>query len=264
MAAVILISMGLGLVTGLLTGMLGIGGGSVVVPALVYVFAKEHLPAGLAMKLAIGTSLANILFTSLAAISAQQKRRAIDWSVAAPLGAATLVGSLASGYLAGLLPGLVLKEIFGVFLTAVGLQLFADWHPAAHWRLPSYPGLVGVGIGIGAMSALLGIGGGSLTVPFLTACNVDMRRAIAISATLGFPIALFGAMGLALSGQHRAGLPPGALGYIYLPALAGLTTVAMLVVPVGVYLAHNLPVAQLKRVFGVLLIAVGVQMVFGT
>ena len=263
MVAAIFVYMGLGLITGLLAGMLGIGGGSVVVPALVFVFARQHLAPGLAMKLAIGTSLASILFTSLAAIRAQQKRRAIDWSVAAPLGVATLVGSLASGYLAGFLPGVLLKEIFGVFLILVGLQVFADWRPAGHWRLPARPGLMGVGLGIGALSAILGIGGGSLTVPFLTACNVDMRRAIAISATLGLPIALFGAAGFVLSGQYRAGLPPGAFGYVYLPALAGLTTVAMLVVPVGVHLAHNLPVAQLKRVFGVLLIGVGVQMLFG-
>ena len=263
MVVMILVYMGLGLVTGLLAGMLGIGGGSVVVPALVFVFGKEHLAPGLAMKLAIGPSLASILFTSLAAIRAQQKRGAIDWSVAAPLGLATLVGSLASGYLAGFLPGVLLKEIFGVFLTLVGLQVFADWRPAAHWRLPARPALMGVGVGIGALSAILGIGGGSLTVPFLTACNVDMRRAIAISATLGLPIAFFGALGFALSGQHRAGLPPGTVGYIYLPALAGLTTVALLVVPLGVHLAHNLPVTQLKRVFGVLLILVGVQMVFG-
>lgn len=263
MITAILVYMGLGALTGLLAGMLGIGGGSVVVPALVFVFARQHLAPGLGMKLAIGTSLASILFTSLAAIRAQQKRRAIDWSVAAPLGVATLVGSLVSGYFAGFLPGLVLKEIFGVFVGLVGLQLLADWRPAAHWRLPPRPALLGVGFGIGALSAVLGIGGGSLTVPFLTACNVDMRRAIAISATLGLPIALFGAAGFALSGQHRAGLPPGTLGYIYLPALAGLTTVAIAVVPMGVHLAHRLPVAQLKRVFGGLLIAVGLQMVLG-
>ncbi len=261
--ASIFVYMGLGLLTGLLAGMLGIGGGSVIVPALVFVFASEHLPPGLAMKLAIGTSLASILFTSLAAIRAQQKRRAIDWKVAVPLGAATLVGSLASGYFAGFLPGLVLKEIFGVFLGLVGLQLLTGFAPPANWRLPRRPGLFGVGLGIGALSAILGIGGGSLTVPFLTACNVEMRRAIAISATLGLPIALFGATGFALSGLHRAGLPSGTLGYIYLPALAGLTTVAMAVVPAGVYLAHNLPVAQLRRLFGALLIAVGAQMLFG-
>ncbi len=261
--ASIFVYMGLGLLTGLLAGMLGIGGGSVIVPALVFVFAHQHLPPGLAMKLAIGTSLASILFTSLAAIRAQQKRRAIDWEVALPLGVATLVGSLVSGYIAGFLPGLVLKEVFGVFLGLVGLQLLTRWTPPANWGLPGRPALFGVGLGIGALSAILGIGGGSLTVPFLTACNVEMRRAIAISATLGLPIALFGATGFALSGLHRAGLPPATLGYIYLPALAGLTTVAMVVVPVGVHLAHNLPVARLRRFFGVLLIAVGTQMLLG-
>ncbi|MHB8255010.1 MAG: sulfite exporter TauE/SafE family protein [Acidiferrobacter sp.] len=252
--------MGLGLIVGLLAGMLGIGGGGVIVPALVFLFAGRHIPSGLAMKLAIGTSLASILFTSLAAIRAQQKRRAIDWPIAMTLGPATLMGSLLSGYFAGFLPGAVLKVMFSIFLGFVGLQLLANWRPASHWRLPGRPVLFGVGVGIGALSAMLGIGGGSLTVPFLTACNVDMRRAIAISATLGLPIALFGATGFVLSGLHRSGLPSGSLGYVYLPALLGLTTVAMLVVPVGVHWAHHLPVLKLKRAFGGLLLAVSVQM----
>lgn len=258
----ILIYMGLGLGVGLLAGMLGIGGGSVVVPSLLYVFAGQHVPPGLAMKLAIGTSLGSILFTSLAAMRAQQKRRAIDWSVATTLGLAALLGSFASGYFAGFLPGVFLKTVFGVFLGLVSVQLLADWRPAAHWRLPERPALFGVGAVIGALSAALGIGGGSLTVPFLTACNVDMRRAIAISSTLGVPIALFGATGFVLSGQHQAGLPPESFGYIYLPALAGLTAVAMLVVPIGVHFAHRLPVSRLKRVFGALLLAVSLQMLW--
>lgn len=262
MVEAILIYMGLGLGTGLLAGMLGIGGGSVIVPALVYIFAGQHLLPGPAMKLAIGTSLGSILFTSLAATRAQQKRRAIDWPVAATLGLASLVGSFVSGYFAGFLPGTLLKMIFGVFLGLVSLQLLADWRPAAHWRLPARPALFGIGVGIGALSAVLGIGGGSLTVPFLTACNVEMRRAIAISSTLGVPIALFGATGFVLSGQHRVGLPPGSFGYIYLPALAGLTAAAMLVVPAGVSLAHHLPVSRLKRAFGALLLLVSVQMLW--
>jgi len=252
--------MGLGVVTGLLAGTLGIGGGGIIVPALVFIFVGRHMASGLAMKLAVGTSLASIFFTSLAAIYAQQKRKAIDWSVATTLGLAALAGSFASAYVVGFLSGAVLKEIFSVFLALIGAQLLADWRPATHWRLPGRFGLLGVGLGIGALSAMLGIGGGSFTVPFLTACNVDMRRAIAISATMGLPIALFGATGFVLSGLHRAALPAGSFGYVYVPALLGLTTVAMLIVPVGVRLAHTLPVSRLKRGFGVLLLAVSIQM----
>lgn len=253
--------MGLGVVVGLLSGMLGIGGGSVIVPALVFLFGAQHISQGLVMKLAVGTSLASILFTSMASIWAQHKRGAIDWSVAAILGAATLAGSLSSGYFAGFLPGALLQRVFAVFLGFVGLQLLASWQPAPHWRLPRRPILIAVGVAIGAASAVLGIGGGSFAVPFLTACNVDMRRAIAISASLGFPISLFGAIGFVLSGWHHSHLPEGSLGYVYLPALLGLTVVAIFVVPLGVHLSHRLPVTKLKRAFGGLLLAVSVQMI---
>lgn len=256
-----LVYMGLGLVTGLLAGMLGIGGGSVIVPGLFLVFTNQSLAPGLAMRLAIGTSLGSVLFTSLVATRAQHKRGAIDWPVATTLGLAALLGSLASGYLAGFLSGRVLKSAFGVFLGFVGLQIMFGWRPAGHWRLPARPLLFAVGLLIGAVSALLGIGGGSLTVPFLTACRVEMRRAIAISATLGVPIAFFGAGGLIWSGLHHPGLPLGTVGYIDLPALAALTGVAVLVVPFGVGLAHRLPVAQLRRIFGGFLVVVAIQMI---
>ncbi len=251
----------MGILVGLLGGMLGIGGGSLIVPGLVFLLRRQGIPLDLAMKIAVATSLASILFTSLRALHAQQRRQAIDWHIASLLGVAAVMGSLVSGYAAAYLSGAVLTVIFGIFLGIVGLQLLAAWRPVSHWALPGRPALFAVGIGIGALSALLGIGGGSLTVPFLTACQVDMRRAIAISTTLGVPIALFGALGFVSSGLQRSGLPPETWGYIYLPAFLGLTPVAVLVAPLGVYWAHRLPVGKLRRVFGVLLLATSSQMI---
>lgn len=251
----------MGALVGLLGGMLGIGGGSLIVPGLVFLFRRQGIPLGLAMRIAIATSLASILFTSLRAMRAQQRRQAIDWRIATLLGVAVVVGSIVSGYLAAYLPGTLLTVVFGVFLGIVGLQLLVAWYPVARWPLPRRPALFAVGVGIGALSALLGIGGGSLTVPFLTACRIDMRRAIAISTTLGVPIALFGALGFVFSGWQRAGLPPDTWGYIYLPALLGVTPVAVLVAPLGVHWAHRLPVDKLRRIFGVLLLAASSQMI---
>lgn len=251
---------GVGAIVGLLAGMLGIGGGGVVVPALLWIYGWQHISPDVRVHLAIGTSLGSIIFTSLSAIRAQQARHAIDWPVALTLAPATLLGSLASAYLAGFVSPHVLKLVFSVFLALISLQLLANWRPAAHWRLPPRPALFGVGAGIGAISAMIGIGGGSLTVPFLTACNVDMKRAIAISTTLGLPIALFGAAGFVLAGWHHPHLPAWSLGYVYLPALIGVTSVSMLVVPLGVRLSHRLPVAQLKRIFGLLLLVVALEM----
>lgn len=258
----ILMYLGLGTIVGILAGLLGIGGGGIIVPFLLFAFSRQHVNLAVRMHLAIGTSLATIVFTALSSIRAQHKRRAIDWPVALTLAPATLVGSFASGYLAGFISPAILKMIFSLFLALISIQLLSNWHPSAHWRLPSRPGLLAVGFGIGAVSAMIGIGGGSLTVPFLSTCNVDMKRAIAISAVLGLPIALFGAAGFMISGWHRPGLPAGSVGYLYLPALAAIASTSILMAPVGVRWSHRLPVAPLKRIFGVLLLGVALQMLF--
>lgn len=250
----------LGLIAGLLAGMLGIGGGVVIVPALIWIFQRHGLSPEIIPHLAIGTSLASIVFTSLSAIRAQQKRRAIDWPVVRLLAPATLLGGFASGYLAGFIPADMLKAFFAVFLLFVGTQFMLDWKPAAHWRLPGRGGLWG--LGIGSLSALLGIGGGNITVPLLHACNLDLKRAIAISTALGFPIALFGAVGFLLSGWGHALLPSGTLGYVSLPALAAIAGAAILTAPLGVRLAHDLPVKRLKRIFGVLVLVISLRMLW--
>lgn len=254
--------LGLGLVAGLLAGMLGIGGGVVVVPALIWIFQHHGLAPEIIPHLAIGTSLASIVFTSMSAIWAQHKRRAIDWSVVRLLAPATLLGGFASGYLAGFIPAATLKGIFAVFLLFVGTQFLLDWKPSAHWRLPGRGGLWGVGVGIGSLSALLGIGGGNITVPLLHACNLELKRAIAISTALGLPIALFGAVGFVLSGWGHAQLPGGTLGYVSLPALAAIAGTAVLTAPLGVRLGHDLPVKLLKRIFGALVLAISLRMLW--
>jgi uncharacterized membrane protein YfcA len=252
----------LGLVAGILAGMLGIGGGVVVVPALIWIFQHQGLPGEVIPHLAIGTSLAAIVFTSLSAIRAQQKRGAIDWGVVRLLAPATLLGGFASGSLAGYIPAEMLKSLFAVFLLFVGTQFILDWKPAAHWRLPGRAGLWGTGLGIGSLSALLGIGGGNITVPFLHACNMELKRAIAISTALGFPIALFGTVGFVLSGWGHAALPSDSIGYVSLPALAAIASTAILAAPLGVRLSHDLPVKKLKRSFGVLVLAISLRMLW--
>jgi len=252
----------LGLIAGLLAGMLGIGGGVVIVPALIWIFQRHNLPPEIIPHLAIGTSLAAIVFTSLSAIWAQHRRRAIDWPVVRLLAPATLLGGFVSGYLAGFIPASILKGFFAVFLLLVGIQFILDWKPAAHWRLPGRGGLWGVGLGVGSLSALLGIGGGNITVPFLHACNLDLKRAIAISTALGFPIALFGTAGFVLSGWGHALLPPGTVGYVSLPALAAIAGAAIPTAPLGVRLAHDLPVKRLKRIFGAIVLAISLRMLW--
>ncbi|MHB1676366.1 MAG: sulfite exporter TauE/SafE family protein [Sulfuriferula sp.] len=259
----IMLYLGLGIAAGLLGGMLGVGGGIVVVPALLWIFRQQGIATDVLTQLAIGTSLATIVFTSLSAIRAQQQRGAIDWSVVRLLAPASVLGALAGGYGAGFIPAATLKTIFSVFLIIVAIQLLANWRPAPHWALPGAKGLWGVGVGMGALSAMMGIGGGTIAVPFLHACNIDMKRAIAIASTLGFPIAVFGASGFILSGWHHAELPAWSLGYVDLPVLLAVGATSMVVAPLGVRLAHHLPVARLKRVFGIMLLGVALRMLVG-
>jgi uncharacterized membrane protein YfcA len=250
----------LGLFAGLLAGMLGIGGGVIVVPVLIFIFQFSGFSAEVIPHIAIGTSLAAIVFTSLAAIWAQQQRRAIDWHLVRLLAPATLIGGLISGYLAGFIPATLLKGIFALFLVLVGTQFILNWRPAAHWQLPGKIGLWGAGLGIGSLSALLGIGGGNITVPFLHACNLELKRAIAISTALGFPIALFGTVGFVISGWNNALLPSASLGYISLPALITIALASMLTAPFGVQLSHRLPVQKLKQIFGLLVVLIALLM----
>ncbi|MHB8920769.1 MAG: sulfite exporter TauE/SafE family protein [Halothiobacillus sp.] len=252
----------LGLFAGLLAGMLGIGGGVIVVPVLIFIFQFSGWPAELIPHIAIGTSLATIVFTSLSAIWAQHKRRAIDWGLVRLLAPATLIGGFISGYLAGFIPATLLKGFFALFLILVGIQFMLNWRPAAHWHLPGTKGLWGAGLGIGSLSALLGIGGGNITVPYLHACNLELKRAIAVSTALGLPIALFGTAGFVLSGWGNALLPPATLGYVSLPALAAIAGASMLTAPFGVRLAHSLPVKKLKQIFGVVVVVIALFMLW--
>lgn len=249
-----------GVVIGLLAGLFGVGGGGVLVPAFLWLFARAHIPTPVRMHMALGTSLACIVFTSLASIRAQQQRQAIDWVLVRALAPTVLIGSLASGYAAGGIDPYVLKAAFGVFLACVSVQMLTRWQPAAHWRVPGRVALGAAGLIIGGLSALLGIGGGSLTVPFLAACHVDMKRAIAVSATLGFPIALFGSLGFMLTGWDRPDLPAFSLGFVYVPALIGVTIASIAAAPRGVALSHALPTQRLRPLFGLLLLAIAARM----
>lgn len=252
----------LGVVAGILAGMLGVGGGIVIVPVLLAAFHYLGIAPEVIAHLAIGTSLGTIVFTSLSAIAAQQRKRAIDWPLVFALAPAMVIGSFLSGYVAGWIPGDLLRTLFGVFLVIASIQLLLNWRPGGHRGLPKRLGLWLSGGVIGMISALIGIGGGALTVPFLSWCNVDMKRAVASSSTLGFPLALFGAAGFVVSGWHHSALPPWSFGYVYLPAWLGISVAAVLFAPLGVRLSHALPVAALKRAFGVLLLLVAVQILF--
>jgi uncharacterized membrane protein YfcA len=171
-----------------------------------------------------------------------------------------ITGTLGGAYVASLLSTDVLKGIFGLFLYYVALQMLFNRKPQASRSLPGRIGMFGAGNIIGIISSVLGIGGGTLSVPFMMWCNIKMHHAIGTSAAIGFPIALAGATGYVLTGLQAEALPEYSVGYVFLPALLGIVSASMFTAPLGARLAHWLPVVELKRIFAVLLLLVGSKM----
>lgn len=248
-----------GAVAGVLAGLLGIGGGIVIVPALFYFFHLQHFPSAVMVHMAIGTSLATVVFTSLTSTYAHHRRGAVLWRSVAKLAPGIVVGAWIGAAIADYLPGQALRTVFGCFVLFVSAQIILGFRPAPHRDLPGTPALAGVGVVIGSISSVLGIGGGSLTVPFLLYCNVVIREAVASSAACGLPIALAGSIGFIVTGWGNPLLPHGSTGYIYWPAVGGIAAASVLCAPLGAWLAHTIPVANLKRAFAVLLAVVGLR-----
>ncbi|OGI42969.1 MAG: hypothetical protein A2150_04075 [Candidatus Muproteobacteria bacterium RBG_16_64_11] len=260
---ILLAYLAVGAFAGTLAGLLGVGGGLVIVPALVVILQLQGLTDAVIVHLAIGTSLATIALTSLSSIVAHHRRGAVRWPVVRALAPGIVIGALLGAAIAEALPGTALRGVFGVFELGVALQLALDRKPAPHRRLPGGIGMTLAGGVIGAVSGIVGIGGGTLTVPFLAWCNVALRQAVATSAACGFPIAVAGAAGFMAMGWNDPRLPAGAGGYVYWPAFAGIALASVLFAPLGARLTHALPVPLLRRFFALFLAVLGVKMLWG-
>lgn len=254
--------LGIGAVAGVLAGLLGIGGGLVIVPILVLTLTWQGAPLDHLMQISLGTSMASIVFTSVSSFMAHHRRGAVRWEVVRRIVVGILLGTFLGASVASRLPSNVLKVIFVAFLYYMAMDLLRNRKPKASRTLPGPWGMFGVGGLIGLVSAFVGIGGGTLSVPFMIYCNLPVHTAIGTSAAIGFPIALAGTAGYILNGLGAAPLPPWSLGFVYLPALVGVVGSSMLTAPLGVRLAHRLPVDKLKRVFALLLFVVGTKMLW--
>lgn len=254
--------LGTGAVAGLLAGLLGIGGGLVIVPALAVLYSLRDFPAANLMHFAIGTSLATIVPTSIASLLFHRRRGAIHWQAVRGLTPGIVLGALGGAWLAGQITSPGLRFLFGSFELLVALQLLAGRRPAAHHPLPGAASLALAGMVIGAVSAFFGIGGGTLTVPFLLWNRVDILRAVATAAACGLPIAISGAAAFAASAVGTGGAPAGMhTGFIYWPAVAGIVSTSILAAPLGARLAHHLPQPMLRRIFALVLVVIGLRMI---
>lgn len=252
--------LGLGAFAGLMAGLLGVGGGLIIVPVLAWIFRDQHINEAIIMHLAIGTSLATIVVTSLSSVRAHHRLGAVQWPVFWRLAPGIIIGTWLGAAIASFLSSFALQKIFAVFVLVMAAQIGFGAKPAPHRDLPGNIGMLAVGGVIGVISAIIGIGGGSLTVPFLTWCNATMRQAVATSAACGLPIAVAGSIGYIVTGLKTPDLPDWSFGYIYGPAFVGVAVVSMLVAPLGAKLAHTLPTAVLKKVFAGFLTLVGLKM----
>ena len=249
-----------GACAGLTSGLFGIGGGLVLVPALLFVFTTHGIPESVAMHLAVGSSLASVVATSASSVSAHALLGGVLWSVFKPISIGLVIGALLGAQIAGLVSGLLLKRVFAIFLLIVAAQMAFGGQPPASHRLPGKYGLVGAGLVIGSMSSLIGIGGGSLMVPYLTWRGTQVRQAVGTSAATGFPIAVAGTIGFIIAGWGEPILPSAATGFVYWPAVGGIVVASILIAPVGARCAHLLPAARLKWIFAVFLLAVSAQL----
>ncbi|HPU09121.1 MAG: sulfite exporter TauE/SafE family protein [Ottowia sp.] len=253
----------LGLVTGFLAGLLGIGGGMIMVPFISAILSGRGVEPGLAVKMAIATSMATIIFTSVSSVRAHHKKGAVRWDIVKALAPGIVLGAMvASLGVFALLKGASLYFVFAAFVAFSGSQMFLDKKPSPTRQLPGTAGLLGAGGVIGALSGLVGAGGGFVSVPFMTWCNVAIHNAVATSAALGFPIALANVVGYVIAGQGLQGVPPYSFGYLWLPALVVIASCSVLMAPLGARAAHALPVKKLKRAFAVVLFTLAIYMLY--
>ena len=250
----------IGALVGFLAGLLGIGGGMVMVPMLVFVFTAKGFPAAHMMHLSLATSMATILFTSASSVRAHHRHGAVDWRVARAMAPGILAGAFGASLVAGFVPTRPLAVFFTGFMFYAAAQMFFEVKPKPARQLPGSAGLFAAGTVIGGFSSVLAAGGAFLSIPFLAWCNVPLKRAIGTAAANGFPIALAGTAGYVLQGTRATGLPEGSFGYVYLPALILIVLASMPAAPLGARLAHRLPVRRLRVLFALMLLALALRM----
>ncbi len=246
-----------------MAGLLGIGGGMVMVPVLTFILSGLGTAPELAVKMAIATSMSAILFTSISSVIAHQKRGAVRWDIVKHLAPGIVFGSLVSSAGAfALLKGSWLALFFSLFVTFSATQMFLDKKPAASRTMPGAVGKFSAGSVIGFLSGLVGAGGGFISVPFMTWCNIAIHDAVATSAALGFPIALANVAGYVFSGQGIAERPPNSVGYVWILGLVVVAAFSVMTAPLGAKAAHALPVKKLKRTFACILYLVAAYMFY--
>lgn len=253
----------IGVFAGILSGLLGIGSGVIVVPALAMMFMHQHFNSHLIMHMAAGTSLASMMVTTSRSLRGHMRRNIKFWDIYRKFMPGVIVGTMCGAVLAHFLHSNTLGIIFGIVVLLFGMYMFFQKpRKLTKYRLPGTVGCSGVGFVIGGKSGLLGLGGGTFSIPFLTYCGVSMRQAVTVSSAIGATVAVIGTASFMLTGMHAENLPAWSTGYVYWPAWLGIIIGSLCFVPLGVKLSHKTSTLILRRVFGVFLLIVGVHMLY--
>ena len=260
--SLILASLALGGAVGFAAGLLGIGGGLLVVPVLTFLFTVKGVPRELVLHMAIATSLSTIMFTSISSVLAHHRRGAVSWQIVKVLVPGLLIGSWTGPWIGKQLNSTVLALFFAAFVVSSGIRMLQHRKPPASRELPEPLGMFVAGGVIGLLAGLVGAGGGFISVPFMTWCNVKIHDAVATSAALGFPIALAGTVSNVYYGMNTPGLPPGSIGFIHVPTLLVVSLASVMTAPLGAGTAHRLQVETLRRVFAFTLFGLAGYMLF--
>ncbi len=253
-----------GAVAGVMAGLFGVGGGMIMVPALIIILSGQSVPADIVVHVAVGTSLAVIALSSASSTRSHHVRGGVRWDVLAFYGPALALGALIGAFVADVLPGATLKRLVGVSSLLISLQMAVNYRfsDMQNLSLPKPAELVGVGGLFGLLSSLVGIGGGSLTAPYLALRGLELRQAVGTAAAGGIPIAWAGAAGYVVAGWGAEGVPSPAFGYVSGGGFVALAVTSSLCAPLGARLAHRLSARALQLAFALLLAAVGIHMLW--
>jgi len=252
----------LGAGIGFLAGLLGIGGGFTIVPVLTLLFTYQAFPPEHVVHMAVATSTGSVLFTAMASTRAHHRHGAVMWTVVGALAPGLVIGSLVAPQFAARLSGTALASVFCAVTAIAAYQIGRGTPPKASRNLPGRAALALLGLAVGSLASFVGTGGAFIVVPFMSWCNVRLQNAIATSAALGVPVALCGSLSFIVAGLHQPALPPFSLGYVYVPALAGIVVTSVFTAPIGARVAHRLPIGRLRMSFAAMLLVLSSYMFY--
>ena len=252
----------LGVFVGFFSGLLGIGGGSMIVPVLGLTFVAFGFAPDQVLHMSLGTSLAAMIIATASGTREHHRHGAVRWDLVKGLAPGIAIAGLAAGLIARAVPVAFLKVFFLCFMGYVAYQIIFGLKPKPGHKLPGPVGTALVGTAIGGLSALAGVGGAMISVPFMMYCNVSFHHAIATSAAISLVVALAGTVGFIAAGLGEAGLPPWSIGYVYVPAFLGISLTSVFFAPLGAKVAHRMPVGPLKKVFAMFLLILAAKLAY--